>query len=203
VTTPREFYMQRIPEQFNRSLDEQAAAGQAGKALLDDMQAVNATMRIVVDADDGGTFYLNLEKGRMSSSEQAASEPFLTVVHDRDAFAVLEREAGDSALGFLGGLAGMGGEIKLTQSRIDNLAGMSGAVAFERTGDGGFRLLTHFGSEPVPDEAECTIRVDGDAYAKLQSGELNPQDAFLSGAIAVEGDMQMAMQLALAAMAPD
>lgn len=203
MTTPREFYMQRIPEQFNRSLDAQAAEGEAGQTLLEDMQAVTATMRIVVEADDGGTFHLNLEKGRMNASDEAAQSPFLTVVHDRSAFEVLEREAGDSALGFLGGLAGMGGEIKLTQSRIDNLAGMAGAILFERTGDGGFAIVTHFGSEPVPDEPHCTIRVDGDAYAKLQSGELAPQDAFLSGAIAVEGDMQLAMQLALAAMTPD
>ena len=55
----------------------------------------------------------------------------------------------------------------------------------------------------IPDEPAATISIDGDAYRDLRSGELNPQDAFMSGKVEVEGDMQMAMQLALAAMTPD
>ena len=46
-------------------------------------------------------------------------------------------------------------------------------------------------------------RVERSAYAELRNGQLNPQDAFLTGRIQVEGDLQLAMQLALAAVAPD
>jgi len=45
--------------------------------------------------------------------------------------------------------------------------------------------------------------VERSAYADLRSGRLNPQDAFLTGQIQVEGDLQLAMQLALAAVSPD
>ena len=47
------------------------------------------------------------------------------------------------------------------------------------------------------------IRLDEAAYQDLRSGKLDPQAAFMNQQIIVEGDMQMAMQLALAAIAPD
>ena len=82
------------------------------------------------------------------------------------------------------------------------LAGMMllppAAVAHE-----GFSLRTHFGSGPVPDEATASIVLAGPAYAQIRSGELKPADAFLSGAIDIEGDMQKAMELALALMSGD
>lgn len=200
---PRTFYTERIPSQFNRALTEQRAAGADGAKLLGDMETVNASMRIVVKADNGGTFILNIEKGVMSPGDAPIKPPFLTLIHDGEAFVRLEKEAGDSALGFLGGLAGLAGDIRLTQGRLDNLAGLSGSLLFTLEGDDGFALLTHFGEDAVQEEPACRINVGPDAYAGLKTGEMNPQDAFMTGQIAVEGDMQMAMQLALAVLAPD
>jgi putative sterol carrier protein len=51
--------------------------------------------------------------------------------------------------------------------------------------------------------ADTAIRVDTEAYRELRAGKLDPQEAFLAGKIAVEGDMQKAMQLALAVLSPD
>lgn len=200
---PRSFYTERIPAQFNRALEEQAAAGEAGAKLLEDMRAVDATLKIVVDAEDGGTFFLNVERGRMEAGDSAARPPFLTLLHDAAAFERLEQEAGESALGFLGGLAGMAGDIRLTRSRLANLEGISGSVGFEMVGEGGFSLVTHFGEGEPPADPQCRISVDAEAYGRLKSGELNPQDAFMAGQINVEGDVQIAMQLALAVLSPD
>jgi hypothetical protein len=200
---PRAFYTQRIPAQFNRALEEQVAAGEAGAKLLEDMRAVTATLKIVVESDDGGTFFLNVDRGVMEAGDEPAQPPFLTLVHDAAAFARLEEEAGDSALGFLGGLAGLAGDIRLTRNRLANLEGLSGSVGFEMVGEGGFRLLTHFGSGDPSPEPQCRISVEAEAYRKLKAGELNPQDAFMGGQINVEGDAQMAMQLALAVLSPD
>jgi putative sterol carrier protein len=71
------------------------------------------------------------------------------------------------------------------------------------TGDDGFAIATHFGTAPVPSEAKTRIRVDAEVYRDLRSGALDPQLAFMNQQIRVEGDMQAAMQLALAAVAPD
>ena len=89
------------------------------------------------------------------------------------------------------------------QQRIDNLTEVKGLMKFVVLGERGFELLTHFGTDPIPDEPATSITVDEEAYRDLRSGALNPQDAFMNGRISIEGDMQMAMQLALAAISPD
>ena len=125
------------------------------------------------------------------------------MVQDRKAFGRIVEESSDSALAMLGGLSGLAGELKLTTSRMALLEGVLGTLHFEVTGDDGFALLTHFGPEPIPDEPTTSIRVSPEGYEELKSGALDPQNAFLTGRIVVEGDMQLAMQLALAALTPD
>ena len=201
--SPRSFYGERIPDQFNRALEAQAALGEEGRRVYDAMRAVDATIRVDVEGEGGGTFFLNVRAGEMRAEDSAAHPPFLTLLQDRRAFEHLARESGDSALALLGGLSGLAGEMRLTRSRIENLAEVNGLVSFEVIGEGGFALRTHFGSEPVPAEPTTTITVDEQAYRELRSGELDPQAAFMNRRIQVEGDMQTAMQLALAAIAPD
>ena len=204
---PQDFYTRRVPAQWNRILDAQHAAAAGGdetaNRVLSGMRAVDATIRVRVRGARPGEFHLNVREGRMSAGDSASQPPFLTLVHDLAAFAALERESGDSVLGFLGGLAGIGESMKLTSARMKNLAGMAGTLRFALTGEGGFELLVHFGADPVADEAQCSLEIAREAYAKLKSGELNPQEAFMNQQISVKGDMQMAMQLALAAMTPD
>ena len=213
MIAPGEFYTERIPRQFNQSLalqEEQAKSeGPDSEAarILASLKSVNATICAVVSpvlGQPGDTFYLNVTQGRMQVDEKhAAHPPFLTLCHDAATLEPLVRESGDSVLGFLGGLAGMQGDLRLTGARIENLAGLSGSVRFTLTGENGFSIVTHFGSDPIPAEPDCTIEVEGAMYKDLKSGQLPPQEAFMSGKINIDGDMQMAMQLALAAMTPD
>jgi hypothetical protein len=167
------------------------------------MRAVDATIRVDVEGPGGGTFFLNIESGRMSAGDRAAHAPFLTVVQDLRAFERVAREAGDSALGVLGGLSGLAGEIKLTRARVEQLAEVNALVWFEVSGEDGFALRTHFGPAPMPAEPQTRITVAEQAYKKLRDGALDPQLAFMTEQIRVEGDLQPAMQLALAAIAPD
>ena len=201
--TPQQFYGEQVPGQFNRMLGEQERAVESAQRLLDSMRAVNATIRVEVRGEGGGTFFLNVREGRMSAGEAPAQPPFLTLVQDRQAFERIAAEAGDSALGMLGGLSGLAGEMKLTQGRIRNLDGVKGCLEFSVTGSRGFTLRTHFGPDPAPDEPDTRIRVDETGYRDLREGRLDPQQAFMTGRIQVEGNMQLAMQLALAALSPD
>ncbi|MEJ2207392.1 MAG: SCP2 sterol-binding domain-containing protein [Gemmatimonadota bacterium] len=198
---PRAFYTQHIPEQWNRQLAAQEARGPEGSRVLEGMRAVDATIRVDVEGED--PLFLNIEAGRMTAGDRASHAPFLTLLQDRATFAVLAAEAGDSALAMLGGLSGLAGEMRLTRARIDLLANVNGLVRFQVTGEKGFVLGTHFGSDPVPDEPQTSIAVDEQAYRDLRAGKLDPQSAFLDGKIRVEGDMQLAMSLALAAISPD
>ena len=200
---PKSFYTERLPEQFNRALREQERSVEASQRVLDGMRRARASIRVDVTGDGGGTFFLNIEDGELTPGESATQPLLLTLVQDRSAFELMAAEAGDSAMGFLGGVSGLAGDMKLTSGRIENLAGVKGCLRFELLGEGGFALLTHFGPDPIPEQPDTQIRVDADAYRRLRSGELNPQDAFLGGQITVEGDMQLAMQIALAALSPD
>jgi len=196
---PGAFYTERLPAQFNRIFEEAQARG-AEDRILRGLAAVDATL--AVEVEGAGKWFLNIDSGVMTPGDAPAHAPFLTLRHDLDAFAALERESGDSALGFLGGMAGLGGEMLLTKQRIDNLRMVRGTVRFELTGEAGFTLITHFGEGPVQDEAACSLCVDADVYAQLRNQEIDAQEAFMSGRIGIEGDMTMAMQLALALLSP-
>jgi putative sterol carrier protein len=44
-------------------------------------------------------------------------------------------------------------------------------------------------------EADCTVKVSIENFMKIVEGDLNPQMAFMTGKIRVEGDMSLALQL--------
>lgn len=202
---PEQFFAERFPAQMNRQLAEQEDAAAAAQRALAGMRAVDATLRFDVRGAGGGTWYVNFAEGRATAGSAPAHRPFLSIALDRADFEPLWREAGDNVLGFLGGVSGMGAPIKLTRSRVEQIGAVKGALLFELTGEGGFRLVAHLGDDPPGEDAApaTAIRVDAQAYRELRSGALQPQDAFLAGKIQIEGDMQVAMQLALAVLSPD
>jgi hypothetical protein len=200
---PRRFFSETIPLQFNATLDAQERLGESGRALYQAMREVEATLCAIVSGEGGGRFYLNIREGRMSAGDAPALPPFITIVQDRPGFDRLAREAGDSALALLGGLSGLGGELRLTRKRIDGFAPLQGALRFAVAGENGFELITHFGPGPVPEQPSASITVDEAAYRELRGGQLDPAEAFLNGRIKVEGDLQLAMQLALAMLSPE
>ena len=202
IPDPQIFYRERIPAQWNRMLDEQEQLGKEGRELFEGMKAVNATIRVDI-LDSESSYFLNIADGCMAAGEEAAHPPFLTLRQNRAAYERLAAAAGDSAMAMLGGLPGLAGDMRLTQRRVDNLADVKGLLKLVIQGDDGFELLTHFGPGPIPNEPAASITVDEVAYRELRSGALNPQDAFMDGRIAIEGDMQMAVQLVLAAISPD
>jgi len=201
---PRAYFTQQIPGDFNRMLDEQAARGEAGSRVCDDMRAVNGTIRVDVRGADGdATFFLNIEAGQMTPGDAPDRPPFLTVIQDANAFQRLSREAGGTITALLGAVAGLAGDMRLTRKRMFDMEAVNGLVRFEVTGEKGFSLLSHFGTAPLPAAPDATIRMDAETWRALRSGDRDPQSAFLDDDIHTEGDMQKVMQLAFAAVAPD
>ena len=197
---PARFYGEHIPRQFNRALEAERERGEAGRRVHAAMSAVDATIRIEVEGEGGGTFYLNIREGRMHPAAEPDGTPFLTLLQDRHGFERLAEETGDSALALLGGLSGITGELKFTRDRIERLREIDGLVRFEVTGDAGFALRTHFGETPIPTLPKTTIRVDESSYRALRSGDLDAQEAFMTQRIRIDGDMQAALQLAMATL---
>jgi hypothetical protein len=200
---PRRFYTERVPAQFNRALERTLAdEGEDGR-LFRGLVSVDETIEVRVEGAADSPFHLNIEAGRMTVGNAPDHEPFAILVHDLAACEAIERESGDSALGFLGGMAGLSQEILFTRQRVDNLRMVNGTVRFSLTGAGGFALVSHFGGGEPAAEPDCELAVDAEIYARLRAGEIDAQEAFMSGKVDIAGDMQMAMQLALAVMSPD
>jgi hypothetical protein len=202
---PGAFYTERVPTQFNDTFEALVRRAEAGDAEATEavagMRTVTASIRIEIGGTD---FYnLNIARGLMTADAQPAQPPFLTLRHELGDLTVLAEESGDSVLGFLGALAGLGDEMRLTSQRVQNLRRLEGTLGFTLEGDRSFHLRASFGQGPEVTPPTCAIAIDGEIYRKLRSGELDPQDAFLSGEIAVEGDMQMIIQLALSVLSPE
>jgi hypothetical protein len=200
---PKTFFAERFPAQLNRVLAEQEQAASSAQRALEEMRAVDASIGFEVRGPGGGSWFVDVERGRSRAVDAPSHPPFLQIAIDREHFEPLWREAGDNVLGFLGGVSGLGAPIKLTRGRVEQIAALDGTLGFELTGEGGFRLLARLGAGAPSEPPQTSIRVDAAAYRELRSGALAPQDAFLAGKIAVEGDMQLAMQLALAVLSPD
>ena len=201
------FYRDRVPEQFNKTLERQrtsAADDSSAARILEEMQAVRAS--VVVQVDSGDTMHrtsFDIDRGHMRSVDRPARTPFLILGHTLEDFENIRRECGDSLLGFLGALAGLGDDMRLTSQRVRSLRELQGSLIFERIGADGFALFASFGVDTPSPEPRTTIRLNEAIYTALRSGELDPQDAFLDGRIEIEGDMEMAIGLALAALSPD
>jgi hypothetical protein len=201
------FYRERVPEQFNQLLERQrksAIDDPAAAQMLEEMQVVRASIVIQVDCGDAlhRTFY-DIDRGEMRTVERPTHAPFFILGHVLDDFVAIRRECGDSLLGFLGALAGLGDEMRLTSQRVQSLRDLHGSLLFERIGPDGFALFISLGIESPEPEPRTTIRIKEEIYTALRKGDLDPQDAFLDGLIEVEGDMEMATGLALAALSPD
>ena len=50
-------------------------------------------------------------------------------------------------------------------------------------------------SDGISDDAAATLKMDSADFIALQSGQLNPMTAFMSGKIKIEGDMGTVMKM--------
>jgi len=200
---PRRYFREAIPAAFDRALEVQPRATPEDRAVLDDMLAVNASIRVDLLGDAAATFFLDVAGGRMAAADAPRHEPFLTVVLDDDSFQRLAREAGDSITALLGAVAGLGREMRLTARRVRDLAAVDAAIRIEVEGEAGFGVTLGLGERAAVEAPEATLRMDAASYAALHAGTLDPEQAFLEDAVETEGDLEKIFALALAAVAPD
>jgi putative sterol carrier protein len=87
--------------------------------------------------------------------------------------------------------------VKALSERVGD-AGLDGSVRFVIDGEGAIRVDE--GGVAADDgagdgAADCTVTADADTFRALFAGELDPTAAFMSGRLAIEGDMGLAMKL--------
>ena len=61
--------------------------------------------------------------------------------------------------------------------------------------DEGSLIIDENGARAGDDDADVTLTADVDTFQAILSGDLNPTAAFMSGKLAVDGDMGAALKL--------
>ncbi|MCV2868385.1 SCP2 sterol-binding domain-containing protein [Defluviimonas sp. WL0002] len=72
--------------------------------------------------------------------------------------------------------------------------GFPGVAKFVIEGEGAI-MLDGSGARIGDEEADVTLSATRETFEGLLSGDVNPTAAFMTGRLAVDGDMGMAMQL--------
>jgi putative sterol carrier protein len=72
--------------------------------------------------------------------------------------------------------------------------GFDGTAKFVIEGEGAI-VIDSEGVRASEDDADVTLTADADTFQSILEGDLDPTSAFMSGKLAVDGDMGMAMKL--------
>jgi putative sterol carrier protein len=75
-----------------------------------------------------------------------------------------------------------------------NGAGFDGTAKFVIEGEGAV-MVDATGAHAGDEVADVTLTASAETFEAMMSGDMNPTSAFMSGKLAVDGDMGMAMQL--------
>jgi putative sterol carrier protein len=74
-------------------------------------------------------------------------------------------------------------------------AGFDGSAKFVISGEGAI-VIDGSGAHASDDDTDVTLTADADTFKSILDGDLNPTAAVMTGKLAVDGDMGMAMKLA-------
>jgi len=189
---PTTFLQEHVLPRPRRRVQELQAQVDRLAAELKDRLEAEATVALVLEGDGGGTWFLRLHGGDLQLVESPPEPPLVRVRQTRADWEALARAQ------LAAGPGGTPMAADLTRSRIERLRKIDGALEFRLGTDEGERVMhVQFGpGEPAP--PRCTLRLRADDARRLQSGELQPQVAFLSGLVRLEGDVAFAMQVAAA-----
>lgn len=198
--SPETFFKDTIAPRFSRRIDELRRQMLALEQQIQERQNAQGAVRVVIEGDGGGTWYLNVNKGEMTVSAAPTFPPVMTIYQPRGYFdwaASMATEAG------LFGPGARNNQGELTKSRIERLKLLKGLLQFTFTHlpDGGEQsFCIQFGEGERPATPQTVLTMKAEDAQKLAKGELNPQMAFMSGVIKVIGDMALAMQFGAAMM---
>lgn len=69
-----------------------------------------------------------------------------------------------------------------------------GSAKFHISGEGSV-VIDASGARASDEETDVTLTADAETFQSIMEGDLDPTAAFMSGKLAVDGDMGMAMKL--------
>jgi len=186
--TPKEFMEEFIPSILSEaSLDAET----------------DVKLGVQLEGDDGGEWVVHLSGGSFQVEAGPRDEASFTLVQTVDDWrgALWQGRGGvfgaQAAALLTRGAAGAEDEDPPNPKVLEQLAALNGLIRVTVTGGEGGDWSTGFklGPGDLPEEPTTWIKIDaGDAEA-MQSGSLDPMQAFMSGKIQIIGDMAMMMQI--------
>jgi len=198
--TPEVFFTEKVAPQFRRRIDEMQRQIMTLQQQVQERMNAQGSMRIVVEGEGGGTWYLNTKNGEMMVATEPAFPPVMTVYQSRAYFDWAASLAAESGLF---GPSSRNNQSELTKSRIERLQKIKGLLQFTFTHlpDGSERsFCIHLGDGERPAAPQTTLSMKAEDAQKMARGDLNPQMAFMNGTIKITGDMALAMQFGAAMM---
>jgi len=198
--TPEAFFKEKVAPQFGQRINDLRRQIANLEQQVQERTAAQATVRVVIEGADGGTWYLNVNRGEMTVTAEPAFPPLMTVYQPRPYFDWAASMATEAGLFGPGARSNQG---ELTKSRIERLKLLKGLIQFTFTHlpDGGEQsFCIQLGDGERPAAAQTVLSMKAEDAQKMARGELNPQMAFMGGVIKVTGDMALAMQFGAAMM---
>jgi hypothetical protein len=193
---PTEFLERWLPEAF------------AEADVPDDVRAADVALGVVLEGPGGGEWVLRVKGGALDVVPGSRADTAFTFVQSVADWrgALWEGRGGAIGQGAAGlfrpgqaaassGAAGMGGAPSL--AALEQLRALSGVIRMVVAGGegGDWAVAFKLGPGDIPKEPTTTVTITAADAEKLQTGELNPMEAFMAGRIRVMGDMALMLQM--------
>jgi hypothetical protein len=176
----------------------------------EEMRSSDLRLGVCLTGKGGGEWVFSVERGELSVEPISRADTAFTFVQSvadwkgalwegrggavGKATAGLFRP-GEGTFGGAGGAGGMAGVPP--PSALEQMRKLDGLVrVVVQGGEGGdWSVGFKLGPGEIPAQPTATLAVSEADIAAMQSGELNPLEAFMAGRIRVEGDMTLVMQM--------
>ena len=194
---PAEFFEGFLPKAF------------AARDIPAEIAAVDVRLGIQLEGEGGGEWVFELQSGELAVEAVPRDDSAFTVVQSVDdwrgalwegrggaigqqAASLFRPGEGGASEGAAGGLGAAPSPAAL--GKLQELDGLIRMIV--TGGEGGdWQVGFKLGPGPIPEEPTTTVTVSAEDAAAMESGELNPMEAFMAGRIQIAGDMAFMMQM--------
>ena len=199
---PAEFLESWLPRAF------------AETAVPDEVKAVELELGVLLDGEGGGEWLFRMVEGSLTVLAGSRTTAAFTLVQSVDDWRGALWEGRGGAVGkgasavfrpetLAGGQSGPGGlAVAPSPAALAQMQSLDGFVQMVVSGAAGGDWGVGFklGPGEIPADPTLTVTLGADDAAALESGELNPIEAFMAGRIQVDGDIALLMQMQAAAL---